>query len=147
MPKPFPCRIASLPGLLSLGLLFGLASPALAQPVGPEGRGDRLTPEQRQRLFPEQRRLALQDHQARIAILQRGQGCLTSAASADDLRGCMRAEREAMRQQRRQFMLGMKEMYERNGLPAPQWRQRLERPRGGAGSSGGGPTGRPAAEI
>lgn len=110
--------------LLSLG-----GAPALAQPVGPQPQRERLTPEQRQKLFPEQRRLALRDHRARIAILKQGESCLTNATSADALRDCMRAQREAMWQQRRQHMGDLQALYERNGLPMPQWR-RLEKPQG-----------------
>jgi hypothetical protein len=102
---------------------------ALAQPVGPHPQKSRLTPEQRQKIFPEQRRLALQDHRARIAILQRGETCLTNATTPDALQDCMRAQREEMWQQRRQQMEEMKALFERNGLPVPQWR-RLERPQG-----------------
>jgi Spy/CpxP family protein refolding chaperone len=107
---------------LALGLATG-AAPALAQPVAqpltqptiqpggaPGGQGirqqrpQRLTPEQRQKIFPEQRSLAVQDHQARIAILEKGRRCLTAAANADALSDCMRQEREAMQGQRTQHM-------------------------------------------
>ncbi|MFN6337129.1 MAG: hypothetical protein ACK41W_00125 [Cyanobacteriota bacterium] len=137
-----PLRFRSRPGagLPALALLVGLAGQAaLAQPVGPNPRGERLTPEQRQRVFPEQRRLALVDHQARIAILRRGESCLNAAANADALRDCLRQEREAMGRQRREFMNEMKALYERNGLAAPQWKQR-------PGRMGKPPAG-PGAEI
>lgn len=111
-----------LPGLL---LLFTLVGPAaLAQPVGPYPQRQRLTSEQLQKVFPEQRRLALQDHRARLAILQRGETCLQTADNGEALRNCMRIEREAMRQQRRQQMESLKALYQRNGLPTPLWRQR-----------------------
>lgn len=114
----------------ALTVLFSLAgTAALAQPVGPNPQRPRLTPEQRQKIFPEQRRLALQDHRARIAILQRGETCLTNASTPDALQDCMRAQREEMWSQRRQHMEAMKGLFERSGLPVPQWR-RLERPQG-----------------
>ena len=126
MPIPFLARPQA--SLHAFVLLVGLLGPAaLAQPVGPNpqgGQGGRLTPEQRAKVFPEQRRLALQDRRARIAILQRGESCLQSAANADGLRACMLTEREAMGQQRRQLMDSMKALYARNGLPAPRWIQR-----------------------
>ena len=131
---PIRCPARPKASLQALALLVGLLGPAaLAQPVGPlpqGGEGGRLTPEQRAKVFPEQRRLALQDRQARIAILQRGESCLQSAANADALRDCMRAEREAMGQQRRQLMDSMKALYVRNGLPAPRWMQRQGRGQG-----------------
>ena len=124
------------PALTVLLSLAGTA--ALAQPVGPNPQNSRLTPEQRQKIFPDQRRLALQDNQAHIAILQRGATCLNTATTPDALRDCKRAQREAMWQQRRQHMADMKALFERNGLPVPQWR-RLERPQGPRpGGSGGG---------
>ncbi|MEB3259928.1 MAG: hypothetical protein VKP63_04785 [Cyanobacteriota bacterium] len=137
---------ASLPRL-ALVLLLGLSgSAALAQPVGPMPNRDRLTPEQRQKIFPDMRRLTLQDHRERIAILQRAESCITRAASDDALAECMRAQREAMRQQRRQQMSELQALFQRNGLPMPQWR-RLDKPQGprygrpGAGSGAGPGTG------
>lgn len=116
----------------ALGLAIGAAligAPALAQPVGPNPQRPRLTPEQSQKIFPEQRRLALRDHRARIAILQRGESCINAATTPEALRDCMRAQREAMWEQRRQHMGDMRALFERNGLPMPQWR-RLEKPQG-----------------
>jgi Spy/CpxP family protein refolding chaperone len=135
---------------LSLALALGLATgaaPALAQPVAqpltqptiqpggaPGGQGirqqrpQRLTPEQRQKIFPEQRSLAVQDHQARIAILEKGRRCLAAAANADALSDCMRQEREAMQSQRTQHMASMRDLLQRNGLPVPQWRPLRSKP-------------------
>ncbi len=142
---------------LSLALALGLATttaPALAQPVaqpltqpttqpggapgGPgtrQQRPQRLTPEQRQKIFPEQRSLAVQDHQARIAILEKGRRCLTAAANADALSDCMRQEREAMQAQRQQHVTSMRDLLQRNGLPVPQWRPLQGKP--GMGKPGG----------
>lgn len=140
---------------LGLALALGLATtaPALAQPVAqpltqpttqpggaPGGQGirqqrpQRLTPEQRQKIFPEQRSLAVQDHQARIAILEKGRRCLTAAANADALNDCMRQEREAMQSQRTQHMASMRELLQRNGLPVPQWRPLRSKPGMGKGT-------------
>jgi hypothetical protein len=124
----FPSRsLAGLPALALLLLSLGGAT-ALAQPVGPNPQRQRLTPEQQQKLFPEQRRLALSDRRARIAILQRGESCLQNAADAEALRKCMRMEREAIRQQRREHMGDLQALFERNGLPAPQWNKRQGNP-------------------
>jgi hypothetical protein len=144
---------------LSLALALGLATttapaPALAQPVaqpltpqpttqpggapgGPgtrQQRPQRLTPEQRQKIFPEQRSLAVQDHQARIAILEKGRRCLTAAANADAMSNCMRQEREAMQSQRTQHMASMRDLLQRNGLPVPQWRPLRSKPGMGKGT-------------
>lgn len=140
---------------LSLALALGLATsaPALAQPVtapvpaptqpggAPTGqvprkqRPERLTPEQRQKIFPEQRSLAVKDHQARIAILEKGRRCLAAAANADALSACMRQERDAIQAQRLQHMTSMRELLQRNGLPVPQWRPLQGKP--GMGMPGG----------
>jgi hypothetical protein len=117
-------------GLSCLALVLSLGNGvALAQPVGPAPRAGRLTPEQREKVFPEQRRLTLRDHRARITILQKGESCIASASGADALRECLRTEREAMGQQRRLHMTELQALYERIGLPMPQWK-RLDKPRG-----------------
>lgn len=139
MPVVCPARPRlALPALALLLSLGGAA--ALAQPVGPMPQGDRLTPEQRQKLFPDMRRLSLQDHRARIVILQRAESCITSATTDEALTACMRSQREAMRQQRRQQMSDLQALFQRNGLPMPQWR-RLEKPQGPQGPRSGGGAG------
>ena len=161
-PSPMTLPSLSLQGLslaLALGLATG-AAPALAQPVAqpltqpttqpgaaPSGQGirqqrpQRLSPEQRQKIFPEQRSLAVQDHQARIAILEKGRRCLTAAANADGLSDCMRQEREAMQSQRTQHLASMRDLLQRNGLPVPQWRPLHGKP--GMGKPGMGMPGGP----
>lgn len=128
---PMPLSFRPRAGLPVLLLLLGLGVPAaLAQPVGPGPQAKQLTPEQQQKVFPEQRRLAVADRRARIAILQRGEGCLQQASTTTAMRECLRSEREAMREQRRQHMGEIQALYERNGLPAPQWNQRRLKPKG-----------------
>jgi hypothetical protein len=129
--------LAGLPALALLLVSLGGTS-AMAQPVGPTPAGPRLTRDQQQKLCPEQRRLALTDRRARIAILQRGETCLQSALDSEAVRNCMRMEREAMRKQRRQHMDDVQALFERNGLPAPQWKKR-QGPRQGPVPSGEGP--------
>lgn len=127
---------AGLPALALLLVSLGGTS-AMAQPVGPTPPGQGLTREQQQKLFPEQRRLALTDRRARIAILQRGETCLQGAPDSEALRNCMRTEREAMRQQKRQHMSEVQALFERNGLPAPQWKKRQGLRQGQVPSVGG----------
>ena len=125
---------ASLSLGLSLGL--GLSTSAFAQPVGDPAGPGRPTQAQWQKIFPENRQLALQDHRARLAILQKGERCIAAAANADALRACMREERSAMQQQRRQHMEAMRALFERNGMPAPEWKNRRGGPGGGPGWRG-----------
>jgi hypothetical protein len=102
-----------------LALTLGSSGVALAQAGGPEA--GRPTPAQLQKIFPEQKRLALSDHQARIAILQSGERCLAAAGSSEALRTCMKQERDAYQRQREQHRAAMKSLLERNGIPLPQW--------------------------
>ena len=108
-----PLRIAVLAAVL------GSSGIALAQ-SGPSEAG-RPTPAQMQKIFPEQKRLAISDHQARIAILQSGERCLSAAGSSDALRACMKAQRDATQRQREQHRAAIKALLERNGIPLPQW--------------------------
>ncbi|MCS5697712.1 hypothetical protein NZK32_01450 [Cyanobium sp. FGCU-52] len=124
--------------LAPLALLLGVwasSAPALA---GPGAGQERLTPEQAAKIFPERRSLAVQDRRARIAILQRGERCISGAANSDALSRCMREERGAMMRQRQEFFGAMRTLYQRNGLPAPEWKSRKNRGNWGAGQEGGG---------
>jgi hypothetical protein len=119
---------------LALGLIGGGA--ALAQPMGEPGRS-RLTPEQQQKLFPETRRLSIQDRRDRIVILQKSERCIAAAANGDALRACMREERQASQAQRKQHQAAMRQVFERNGIALPDWGKDKGR-RGGAGWGGSG---------
>lgn len=133
--RPLAAVVASLSLALSAGT-------ALAQPMGDPGGGGgagggRLTPAQWQKIFPEFRQQALQDHRARAVILQRGERCIAAASNGDALRACMREERNAMQQQRQEHRTAMRSLFERNGIPAPEWKNRRGGPGGGPGSRGG----------
>jgi len=100
-------------------MVLGSTGVAMAQ-SGPTPAG-RPTPAQMQKIFPEQKRLAISDQQARIAILQRGERCLSAAGSSQALRTCMKEQRDASQRQRQQHRTAMKSLLERNGIPLPQW--------------------------
>ncbi|MBW4531721.1 MAG: hypothetical protein KME02_13645 [Aphanothece saxicola GSE-SYN-MK-01-06B] len=102
-----------------LAAVIGSTGVAMAQ-SGPT-ESTRPTPAQMQRIFPEQKRLAISDQQARIAILQSGERCLSAAASSEALRSCMKQQREASQRQRQQHRAAMKALLERNGIAMPQW--------------------------
>ena len=133
-PSPLPSPLAAAAAALCLALSAGTA---LAQPVGDPGGGGRLTQAQWQKIFPEFRQQALQDHRARAVILQRGERCIAAASNGDALRTCMREERSAMQQQRQQHRTAMRSLFERNGIAAPEWKNRRGGPGGGPGSRGG----------
>jgi hypothetical protein len=122
--------------LIAAALVLGLGTAVQAQstaPPKPRGEGPRLTEAQRQKVFPETRTLAAQDHRARIAILQQGERCISAATNGDGLRNCMRQERDALQNQRQQQRNALRQMFVRNGIPVPDWSQRK-----------GGPSPRPA---
>jgi|688.fasta_scaffold202811_2 hypothetical protein len=147
-PMPVPSTSARLARpahrLAACALLLGTwaaAAPAFAGPEGGSGSGrSSLTPEQAAKIFPERRSLAVQDHRARIAILQRGERCISGAANTDALSRCMREERGAMMRQRQEFFGAMRTLYQRNGLQAPEWKTRKNRGNWGAGQDGGSGT-------
>ncbi|MCT0208789.1 hypothetical protein [Synechococcus sp. CS-1332] len=123
-----PLRIAVLAAVL------GSTGVALAQ-SGPSEAG-RPTPAQMQKIFPEQKRLAISDHQARIAILQSGERCLSAAGSSEALRACMKQQREASQRQREQHRASMKALFERNGIAMPQWGKGERKGKWGEGRPG-----------
>ncbi|MCP9930834.1 hypothetical protein KBY82_08560 [Cyanobium sp. AMD-g] len=123
-----PLRIAVLAAVL------GSTGVAMAQ-SGPSAPG-RPTPAQMQKIFPEQKRLAISDHQARIAILQSGERCLNAAASSEALRACMKQQREASQRQRQQHRAAMQALFQRNGIPLPQWGKGDGKGKWGEGRSG-----------
>jgi hypothetical protein len=127
--QPLPRRQRLVASLLLLGLSLP-AAPALAGPGG-----GRLTPEQAAKVFPESRSLMLKDRRARIAILERGERCISAAENGDGLRRCLKDERSASMRQRRQTVDEMRRLYERNGLPVPQWRGGRSGEAGGQGGA------------
>ncbi len=94
----------------------------------PKGEGPRLTEAQKKLVFPETRSLAVQDHQARIAILQRGERCIAAALDGDGLRACMRQERDAIQAQRQRHREQLRQVFLRQGIAVPQDRKRPGEP-------------------
>lgn len=116
MTSQLPC--ARPLGAALLALALGSA-PALAQSAPPTG-GNRLTPAQQQKLFPERRRISLESVQARIAIFDKQQRCLTAASTPQALKSCEKEMRQALMTQRQQQHNAMKQLFERNGIPLPK---------------------------
>jgi len=146
-PMVRPASLLARP-LLAAALVVGLGTAAQAQtqtipnPTTAEplrnGDGPRLTQAQRQKIFPDTRALAVQDHRARIVILQQGERCLAAAANGDALRACMRQERQAMQAQHQQHREALRQVFVRNGLPVPDWSKRQGGPGGRPGVRPGG---------
>lgn len=109
-----------------LGALLGLAlatAPALVSAVEAGPGRLKLTAAQKQKLFPEWRRLTLQTTQGRIAILQKHQQCLSAASSMEALRTCQRQERQALVNHKQRQREAMRQLLQRNGITPPPPRQ------------------------
>lgn len=109
--------------LMAAALVVGLGAAAQAQTNAappPKGDGPRLSEAQKKLVFPETRSLAVQDHQARIAILQRGERCIAAALDGDGLRACMRQERDAIQTQRQQHRQQLRQVFQRHGIAVPK---------------------------
>jgi hypothetical protein len=125
-----PAGVTPLPGP---GVGPGPGAGAGRGPVPP-----RLSEAQQRRIFPEIRRLAVDDHRARIAILQQGERCSRQAADGDGLRACMRQERARMQSQRQQHRDAVRAVMARNGVVLPEGKRWG---RAGGGAPEGGPEG------
>jgi hypothetical protein len=111
-----------------------------ALPIEPSAGGGmrqqlkQLSPSQQQQLFSQQKQLQLRFLRDRRQLLQAGEGCLTAATNLDQLRNCMREERQANMELRRRHMQEMRAMLQGFGIKL------LDRPAKG-GRWGGGPGG------
>ena len=116
---PMPSNLLQPLRIAVLAAVLGSTGVAMAQ--GGPSAATRPTPAQMQKIFPDQKRLAISDQRARIAILQSGERCLSAAGSSEALRACMKQQREASQRQRQQHRASMKALFERNGMAMPQW--------------------------
>lgn len=114
------CSLQRQPLLLSalLGLVLATA-PTLVRAVEAVPGRLRVTPAQKQKLFPEWRQLTLQATQRRIAILQKHQQCVSAASSLEALQTCQLQERQALINQRQQHRDAMRQLLQRNGITPP----------------------------
>ena len=112
--------------------LLPLTALAQGQP-GPE----RLSPQQRQQIFPEQKALWLRQERLRLRALRTAEGCVSRSSTAEAFQQCLRQERQAHRQLKRSHWSEMARLLARYGLPLP------ERPAAGRAGQGGpmGPAG------
>lgn len=125
MPQPF--RSAPVLALLA-SLALAAPQAALAQQQKPAR--PRLSPQQQEQLFPEQKALWLKHQRARISAIQTAERCVNAARTADAFRGCMRQERQANMELRRSHMAEMRALYGRYGLPLPEPRWQGDGPGG-----------------
>jgi hypothetical protein len=128
-------RLPIVPALLGLGLALTQAPTALWAQQGP-GLGPRLTPQQKQQIFPEQKRLWLQHSRARISGLQTAERCVQAAQTADAFKSCLQRERQSNMESRRSHWSAMRALFSRYGIEMPERRER----RGGPGAPAGAET-------
>ena len=132
-----------VPALLGLTVAVTVAPlTALAQ-QGPSPTS-RLTPQQQEQLFPEQKQLWLKHAQARMAAMQAGQRCVQAARNPEALRSCLKQERQSNMTLRRTHMADMRALMARYGIQMPDKRDRRLGPDGAGGGwkkggGGGGP--------
>ncbi|MBE9154751.1 hypothetical protein [Cyanobium sp. LEGE 06113] len=99
-----------------LSLALGSLGPALAQTSAPP---ERLTPAQREKIFPERKALTLKLQKERSQIQQKSERCVSGASNQQELRSCRKDERKANQKLRAQYRDEMRKIYERNGIEAP----------------------------
>ena len=99
-----------------LSLALGSLGPALAQNSAPP---ERLTPAQKEKIFPERKALSVKQQKERSQIQQKSQRCVSAASNQQQLRNCRKDERKANQELRAQYREGMRKIYERNGIEAP----------------------------
>ena len=134
-------RPSFLLALLSLGVVLTQApGPLLAQSGSPSG--SRLTVQQQQKLFPEQRQLWLRHARARIAALQSGERCVQAARTAEAFKGCLQQERQINMALRRSHWADMRALFARYGIQLPDRPERRGdqggwKRQGGPGALGG----------
>ena len=132
-----------LPALVGLGLVLMQAPGALQAQQGPPE--SRLTPQQQEQLFPEQKALWLKHARARIAALQSGERCVQAARSAQALKRCLQQERQSNMSLRRSHWAEMRALFARYGIQLPERPERnggergqkhRDRPGSSSGSAG-----------
>jgi hypothetical protein len=132
-------RPTLVPALLGLGAVLISAPLAAVAQQGP-GSASRLTPQQQEQLFPEQKQLWLRHAQARIAAMQAGQRCVQAARNSQAFRGCLKQERQSNMELRRTHMADMRALLARYGIQMPEKPERRWGPDGAGGGwkKGGG---------
>lgn len=139
-------RHTLLPALLGLGVACSTASMAVMAQQG-SAPGSRLTPQQQEQLFPEQKQLWLNHAQARSAALQAGQRCVQAARNPETFRNCLNQERQRNMELRRTHWTEMRALLARYGIKKADKPERRWGPADGAGgglkkgSAGGAPAG------
>jgi hypothetical protein len=133
-----------VPALLGLGVAVTAAPLSALAQQGP-GSASRLTPQQQEQLFPEQKQLWLKHAQARIAAMQTGQRCVQAARNAQTFRSCLMQERQSNLELRRTHMADMRALLGRYGIQMPEKPERRWGPDGAGGGwkKGGGGAGGP----
>ena len=101
------------PYLLLLACASGYAAHAAAQP---------LTAAQQQAIFPDQKKLIVEDQQDRLSTIEQGKSCAQSAATPEQLIRCVVQEHQQMLQISEQHHNAMLEILRHHGIK-PQMHQ------------------------
>jgi hypothetical protein len=136
-----PPAAAALALTLQIGSSQAQTTPAPQRPVGPRSmeRLQNLSESQKQELFSFRRSNGLRTHAAQIAILQKGERCISAAGSLEALQACRREEWTAKRELMSRSRGEARALYQRLGIPLPE--REPEAGPGGARRSWGAPQG------
>lgn len=119
-----PPAAAALALTLQIGSSQAQTTPAPQRPVGPRDmeRLQNLSESQKQELFSFQRSNGLKNHSAQIAILQKGERCISAAGTLEALQACRREEWTARRELMSRHREEARALYQRLGIPLPERR-------------------------
>jgi hypothetical protein len=100
----------------TLALALSSFTPAFGQTSAPP---ERLTPAQKEKIFPERKALLIKKQQQNLKIQEEYLRCTKAASNQDALRTCKKADRQAKQKLRTETRDEMRKIYERNGIKAP----------------------------
>jgi hypothetical protein len=118
----------------TLALALSSFTPAIGQTSAPP---ERLTPAQKEKIFPERKALMLKQQQQSLKIQEEYLRCTKAASDQNALRNCKKADRQAQQKLRAETREEMRKIYARNGIQAPVGGPGKGR-KGGKGSGSGG---------
>ncbi len=127
-----PPAAATLALLLQVG--SGQAQTGQTPSSSPGPARPQLTEKQKSELFTARRDMALRTHAAQIAILQKGQRCVTASRDLEAFQACRKEEWQAQRSLMASNREEARAVYQRLGLPVPEPRRKAGGPMGPPGA-------------
>ncbi|EDY38442.1 hypothetical protein CPCC7001_1321 [Cyanobium sp. PCC 7001] len=100
----------------TLALALGSFTPAIGQTSAPP---ERLTPAQKEKIFPEVKALMVKKQQQSIKIQEDYLRCTRAASNQEALRSCKKADGQSRRKLRAETREERRKIYARNGIEVP----------------------------